>query len=252
MEQDQWQEAEALLAQAVEACPSDPESRRHYARALWHRGMGPKAVAQLEEAGRLGGDDATLHVAMAEMRLAMGDSENAWQSAQRGLSLDPKLASGWATRGRVMRAAGEPRRALADYHRALGLAPDDRTIQLEIAELYRELNQPQRALAALQVLADSYPPGEEPQRVLYLQGLACMALARYDDAVESFSAASIRERPAPEVLWRLGEAELLAGHPVEAEAAARQALCLNPKHQPSRKLLERVGLAMRHDGTLKR
>jgi len=252
MEGKRWQEAEALLAKAVRACPSDPDARRQYAQALWHRGARHDAVAQLEEAGQLTGEDATLHVLIAEMRLAMGEIPSARQSAQRALSLDPKLSSAWATRGRVMRAAGESQQALADYHRALALAPDDRTLPLEIAELYRQLNQPQRALATLDRLADTYPPGGEPQQVLFLQGLAYAALGRYEDAVASFSTASVRDRPTPEILYRLGEAELLAGYPAEAAAAAQEAIGLDPGHRPSHELLGRIRLALGPDGPMNR
>ena len=103
-----------------------------------------------------------------------------------------------------MRAAGQPREALADYLRALSYAPNDRAILREIAELHRQLNQPERALQTLQTLADTYPPGEEPGQVLYLMGLAYVALGRYDDGVESLSAAVTRETHCRDALppWR--------------------------------------------------
>ena len=204
-------------------------------------------MAELLEAARLAGDDALLHVRIAQMRLAMGQVDLARQNAQHALDLNPKLSTAWAMRGRVRSAAGQPRLALADYHRALGLATNDQAIQLEIAQLYRKLGQPQRALAALQSLADTYSPGQEPQDVLYLEGLACAALGRHDDAVESFSAALMRGRPTAEILFRLAQAELDAGRPADAAAAARQALALDPQHQPSRQLLDLTGLAQQPD-----
>jgi len=244
IERGQWEQAEQVLADAVERCPVDPDARRHYADALWHRGQREQAVWQLEQASRLALDDATLHVLLAEKRLAMGQVELARQSAQHAIDLDPKLADAWAIRGRISHAGGQPREALADYHRALGLAPDDRAIQLEIAKLYGELNRPRRALAALDNLADTYPAGEEPQQVLYLRGLAYAALERWDDAAGSFSAACVREGPTAEILFQLGRAELLAGRPAEAEAAVRQALALDPRHQPSLELLGQVELVL--------
>jgi tetratricopeptide (TPR) repeat protein len=81
--------------------------------------------------------------------------------------------------------------------------------------------------------------------VLYLTGLAYTALARYNDAVEIFTTALVRDKPTPELLYRLGEAELLAGHPDEAAAAAEQALALQPQHQSCRELLGRIDLARR-------
>jgi tetratricopeptide (TPR) repeat protein len=245
MERGQQQQAETLLAKAVKVCPSDPEARRNYAETLLMHGSQTEAIAQMEEVARKGCEDATFWTRLAEMYLAAGRPDAAGQSVQQALDLDPKLASAWAVRGRAMRATGQPRQALADYLRALGYAPGDSKILMEVAELYHQLDQPERALQTLQVLADSYAPGEEPQQVLYLTGLAYSALGRPADAVESFSAALIRDKPTPEILFRLGEAELLAGRQDEALNAVQQALAIDPKHQPSRELLTRIELARR-------
>ncbi len=245
MERGQQQQAEELLARAVKACPADPEAHRNYAETLWLHGSRAEAIAQMEEVARNGSEDAAFYTRLAEMYLASGRIEAAGQSVQQALDLDPKLASAWAVRGGVMRASVQPRQALADYLRALGYAPGDNKILLEVAELYRQLDQPERALQTLQVLADSYAPGEEPQRVLYLTGMAYTALGRGNEAVDSFSAALMRDKPTPELLYRLGEAELLAGHADEAFAAAQQALALDPQHQPSRELIGRIELARR-------
>lgn len=252
LERGEQSKAETLLAQAVTACPVDAEARRHYAESLWRRDARQDAIAQLSEAVRLAGEDALLWTRLAEMHLANRQPELAWQDAEQALNRDSKLPSAWAIRGGVLRAGGQPREALADYLRALSYAPNDRTILREIAELHRQLNQPERALQTLQTLADTYSPGEEPGQVLYLRGLAYVALGRYDDGVESLSAAMTRgEKPSPEMFYHLGEAELLAGHPAEAADAARQALTLQPQHQPSRELLQRVEIAQQPQGTVR-
>lgn len=243
MESGQWQEAETVLSRAVSTCPSNPDARRNYAAVLWARGARQEAIAQLEQAQRLAPDDPTLCVRMAEMRLALGQIAPAMESAQRAIDLDPRLADAWAARALVKRAAGRPADALADYQRALGYQPQDRTIPLEMAEVYAQIDQPQRALATLQGLAERYPTGEEPQRVLYLEGVAQMALGRFEEAAESLSAAAARDKPTPEILYRLAEARMSAGRPEQAAAAARQALALDPRHQPSQQLLQRVEVA---------
>lgn len=243
MERGRLQDAESLLAKAVTACPSDAEAHRNYAEALWRRGAKPEAIAQLEEAGRLAPEDISISVRLAEMCLAAGRLEPAWQNAEHALELDLKQPRAWAVRGGVLRATGRPREALADDLRALGYAPKDRDILLEVAELYRELNQPDRALQTLQALAETYSSGEEPGRVQHLMGLAYVALQRYDDAVESLAAAVKREKPSPELYCQLGEAQLLAGRPAEASAAARQALAMQPRHEASQALLNRIEVA---------
>jgi len=244
--------AELLLSQAVAACPVDAEAHRNYGEALWRRGARQEAIAQLEEAGRLVSEDASLWARLAEMHLANNEPEPARQDAERALNLDPKLASAWLIHGGVLRANGEPREALVDYLRALNYAPNDRTILLETAELHRQLNQPDQALLALQTLADTYTAGEEPPQVYYLQGLAYVAMRRYDDGVESFATAVARGKPTPEMLYQLGQAELLAGHPAEALGAAQQALALQPEHQPSRELVNRIQTARQPQGAVLR
>jgi len=243
MEQGQRQKAEELLAKAVKACPVDLEARRSYAEALWQHNARQEGIAQLEEAARQAGDDATVQARLADMYLAMNQVEIARQHAEQAVSLNPKLMATWAVHGRVMRALARREEALADYHRSLRFAPDDRVILLEIAELYRELNQPERAIQTLQTLTDTYTPGEEPRQALYLSGMAYMALNRYGEAIDSFSAASLAGPPNADILCRLGEALWMSGKSAEAEAAAEQALACAPGHQPSRDLLGRIETA---------
>jgi len=252
LEREDWEEAERLLSQAVRACPIDTEARRHYAEALWKRGLQQKAIAQLEEANRLTGEDPTLDVLIAEMRLAMGQRVVARRIVQRAIDLDPTLASAWAIRAKIALEEGDAEQALADYHHALGLAPEDREVKLAIAELHRRLNQPQRALAMLHNLTETYSPGEEPAEVFFLQGLAYGALSRYDDAAECFAAAAGRDANSPEIFFRLAEAQWLAGRPESAAAAAQEALALDPGHPSARLLLERIHVALHSEGLSRR
>ena len=206
------------------------------------------------EAGlKIANEDTAFRVRLAEMYLAAGRMQQAAGTAQLVLDLDPKSAAAWAIHGGVMKAAGQPQQALAAYLHALGIEPRDRNILFEVAELYRQLNQPDRALQTLQALADTYTPGEEPQNVLYLTGAAYLALNRYDEAVESMFAAVQRGQPNSDLLCHLAEAEFLAGHSREAAAVAGQALALQPQHRPSLDLLKRIDVAQqpRDDRTLK-
>jgi Flp pilus assembly protein TadD len=82
-------------------------------------------------------------------------------------------------------------------------------------------------------------------------GMAYRAMGRLDDSLESLKSAVARGKPTPEMFHELGEAQLLAGHPAEAAEAARQALAIQPQHQPSRDLLDRTELAQRPQGLVK-
>jgi len=238
------QQAERLLHAAVQQCPVDVDARRHYGEALWRRGARRAALEQIESARRLAPRDTSLAVRVGEMLFEVGDHRGAYDRASDVLDIDPKLPGAWRLRGRAAGALGNSEQALGDYHHALGLLPNDRETILEIAELYRERGQPQRALVALQGLMDTFTPGQEPPRLFYLKGLALAALKRYDDAIDQYSAAN-RNEPSAELFARIAEAELLSGRPQLASAAANSALELEPAHLLARRLADEISVAQR-------
>jgi tetratricopeptide (TPR) repeat protein len=252
IERSQWQRAEELLYEAVKTCPFDPDARRHYAEVLWHQGKSSEAIAQMEEASQLAVDSAETLVRLARMRLEAGELERARVDVESALDLDPKSADAWATRAEVSRARGEAKQALADVHRALALAPDDRHVRLALARVYRESNQPERALAVLQRLAESRGPGAPSQQVFVELGLAYAALSRFGEAADSLVEAGARGELTAEVLCELGWAQWRAGRPEAAAAAARDALALDPLHQPSRELLSQLALAQNRNDAVRR
>ncbi|HWB10741.1 MAG TPA: tetratricopeptide repeat protein [Pirellulales bacterium] len=247
MERGNWARADDLLAQAVKVFPQDADARYHYAEVLWHRGEKLAAVEQLDKALQLAPDDPKLLLRAAQMRIAMGRPDEAGDLIQRGIDADSKNPAAWTLRGRLRRQAGERREALADYHRALGYRPDDRETLLEAAEVYRELNQPLRALATLQNLSDTYPPGEEPPQVLYLTGLAYGALGRHAEAVECLSLLRDRGAATTDALCQLAEAQCEVGRESEARHTAAQILAAAPGERRAVALLERLDVA-RHKG----
>lgn len=240
MDRHDWKRAESLLAKSVQANPQDAEARRNYADALAHRGALQEALAQIEEARRLTGEDPALLVRSGELSLTLGQSAIAAQRADEALRLDARFAPAWALRGRVTAANGRPREALSYYQRALGYAPNDDDVAILIAETYRQLNEPDRALLALQSLGARYSHGDEPQQLLYLQGLALGALGRHDEAAHLLAQAARRDRPTGEILYRLAEAELKAGHTTSAQLTLQQALAIEPDHAGSRMLSQRL------------
>jgi len=243
LEQGQHQRAEQLLAKAVKTCPADIEARRRYAEVLWLRGAQAEAIVQIQQAVQYSADDPALWVRLAEMQLAAGRVELARQSAEKAIDLNPRSAPAWAVRGQVMAATGQLRQALADAHRALGYAPEDKAILLQIAKLYRQLNEPHRALQTLQTLADNYPPGQEPAEVLELTGEAQLALGRAEEAAQTLAAALSRGKASAELWCRMAEALWLCGLGPEAFSAAQQALAIQPDHPAAKALLQRLEIA---------
>lgn len=217
-DRDDLVRAEGLLQEAVKNCPVDVDARRHYADVLWQRGENTEAIAQMAKALELSPADAGLCVRAGGMYLELGLFDEADRLARKAVDLSPQSADAWQLHGRVALARGQPEPALADFHRALALAPEQRETLLDTAEAYRRLNRPQRALATLAVLGETYGPDALPAKVLVLEGLAQEALGRRGDAVESYRRAVALEGAPAEAAARLavleqGTGDVVAGHP---------------------------------------
>jgi Flp pilus assembly protein TadD len=250
MERGNWQQAEIVLEQAIEMTPNDAAARRYLAEVLWRRGVVDDAMTQMRAAAELDPEDAELAVRAGEMSLAINMFDAALSHADAAIRLDPKQANAWALRGRVFRHMNQNDRAMADWQRAIELSPNDVNVLLDVAVLYRERGQSARALAALHHLLDIYPPGEEPQAALMLEGLALLDLQRPHQAVNSLLAAARRGPPNAEVLYRLAQAQWGAGRYADATIAAEQALTVDGSHQGSRQLLVQLASLERSDARL--
>jgi len=247
-DQRQWDDAERRFAEAVECCPDNPRAREHYAEALWQRGAAGEAIDQMELALHLGADPS-LRVRLGQMYLAEGRLARAARQADLAVAADATPAAAWALRGDVLRREGHTDQALAAYHRALGYPQVDPWVRVEVAEIYRTLDRPDRAAATLQRALEMYVPGQEPQRMLYLQGLALKALGRHAEAVDALAAAADRGQATWPIMYDLAEAELLAGRPANARWAAQEAVRLAADPRPAEQLLLRIEEAqLAHSG----
>ena len=202
--------AEGLLERAVESCPLDIDARRHYAEVLWKRGERMDAVAQITEALKLSPEDAGLCVEGGGMYLDMGLFDDAERLAREAVRVAPGSAEAWHLRGQVSLARGQSEPALADFHRALALDGNDRIVLLDTAEAYRRLNRPQRALATLAILGETYGPNQTPANVLMMEALAQEALGRPADAIDSYKMAIARGDAPTEAATRLASLERAA------------------------------------------
>lgn len=212
--------AEGLLEEAVNRCPVDVDARKHYADVLWRRGLKMEAVGQINKALELSPSDPSLCVTGGGMYLELGLFAEADRLAREAVRLAPRSAEAWHLNGRVALARGQAEPALADFHRALALAPEQRVILLDTAEVYRRLDRPQRALATLAILGDTYGPNDTPADVLVLEGLAQEALGRSADAVESYRRAAACDDPPAEAVTRLAALEAAAGPVIAGQPQA--------------------------------
>ncbi len=247
-----WNDAEELMSNAVKTCPEDLTARRHYAEALWHRGKREAAIEQLATVVKMSedktvnndlegvDDEISARVRLAEMLLAIGKLKEARRYAEAAIDTAPNVGSSWAARARVLARMGLFEEAGADYQRSLAYMPEDRSVLLGMAEVYRELNKPQEALVVLNTLADTYPLDAVPKEVIHLQGLALAAQGRYLAAAESYERVVSIEGATADNYFDLANAHWQAGSHDKAATAARQALQLDPLHRPSQTLMDRM------------
>jgi thioredoxin-like negative regulator of GroEL len=92
----------------------------------------------------------------------------------------------------------------------------------------------------LQSVADKYARGDEPQHVMFLEGLALAALGRHEDAAQRLSQAAERDRPTADILFHLAQTELECGRFSNAQASLQRALAADPNHAASRALWSRM------------
>jgi tetratricopeptide (TPR) repeat protein len=209
-------------------------------------------LAQFEEACRLSPHDAELQAKAAELLASVGQLSEARVRAEKAVNMDPKLPAAFAARARVSWTSGQLREALADYHRALCFAPEDRRLLQDTATLYQALNEPHRALATLQSLADTYGTGEEPQPLVVQLGDALERTGRFDDAASQYMTALARGPQSADLFYRLARVEDQLSHAGAAERALERAVAMDPNHQPSRDMLGRIQIARQGDSTLRR
>lgn len=195
--------AESLLERAVRSCPTDIDARRHYADVLWRRGERMEAVQQIAEALQLSPGEVALCLDGGRMYMDLGLFDDADRLADEAVAAAPGSAAAWHLRGRVALARGRADEALADFHRGLAIEPDDRGLLLDTAEVYRRLERPQRCLATLAILGETYGPNQTPARVLALEGMAQEALGRPLDALASYRQAVARGGTTPELEARM-------------------------------------------------
>ncbi|MDX1948731.1 MAG: tetratricopeptide repeat protein [Pirellulaceae bacterium] len=231
-----WDQAEAIFAAAVVQGPRDERARCGYAEALWQRGARDEAVAHMEEAVKLSGNDPERVVQLGNMHFALGNLDRAGKQADKAIAANRELPLAWVLRGKVLQARGEFAAAQAAFHRALGYQPQFPEAQLALAEVYRQEGRPQRALATLQALEASYPPHGAPVEVLVPQGLALGQLGRHADAARTLARAAERGNPSADLLYELARAQLQAGDATAARLTTLAALDRDPGHARSRQL----------------
>ncbi len=204
--------AESLFSKAVAACPDDHKARQKYAELLLKRGEVQNAVAHMEKAIESSNNDPEMIVQLGEIYFPIGDHQSSKVFAERALAGNQKNMEAWLLKANSCEQLGNPQGALQAYLRVLELDEKNANARFALAGVYQKLGKPQRALSNLAMIRRTFPPGQEPENLVLLEGEVLMAMNRNSEAATRISEIVDRESPSAKafltystILERLGD-----------------------------------------------
>ena len=186
LEQKKHEDAAALFSEALQHSPADERAHWGLAEVHWENGNHEDALLHMAQAVELSGQDGQqdpdLMVRLGELYREAGNMQSAQEYADAALSIDRQHALAWSLKGAVLKAKDQPNEAMDCFQRSLIHNPTNSNARVAVAKLYRELGQPQRALATIDFLSDGHTAEEVPAQAWMLKGLA---LADLGEAAEA-------------------------------------------------------------------
>jgi len=216
-------EAKSCFARASNELPDDPRILANLARAHFQQGEHSQAVTVMSRAVELAGGATDLKVELGNYLLAAGQAQQAGQLAASVTKANHRSASAWLLSGRARSASGDWSGALSDYQRALGIENGREDIQMEVVEAYGRLNQPLRALSAVEQVLQRHPVDRQPEEAILAKSDALVQLKQLDPAIELLEVAA-RRKDISGALWtRLADAQVRAGRLDQARSTLAMA-----------------------------
>jgi len=172
-----------VLRGILKSDPDDEPAIEQLTQLLLDEGKSPEAVALLE--------GMTSHTPSPVLLDLLGDAytqtrelPKAEQSYRRASELDPSELNHLRGLGQTLMAEEKYSDALPVYQKLIDLMPDDADNYLAISQVYRELQQLDRAEENL-LKARQYAPGDV--KIMYNEAMLYQAQGRYEDAIRVLS-----------------------------------------------------------------
>ncbi len=182
--EERYDEVLGATAEILAAHPGQTGARRLRVEALLALGERDAAREEIADGLALRFDDE-----LVAIRAGLALEDEAYDAAREDVALllerADRRARSWKLLGRLMRATGEPIKALHAYGEAVQRAPGDAEARFARAELFAETGQPGAALPDLDWLLERRP-GHAEARALRLR--LREELGSLDEALEDLSA----------------------------------------------------------------
>ncbi|MCA9131311.1 MAG: tetratricopeptide repeat protein [Planctomycetales bacterium] len=229
LEQERYTEAEEYFAEALQNSAADERAYWGMAQVLWEQGDRAKAIQHMARAAAISGDRPDLLVQLGEMYFSEGAYEQAIAQADAAIAGQRDLSSAWALRGKVLQERGDLEDALSSYHRALHLKEYYPEVQVAIAQIYQDMEQPQRALHTLDCMLDSRTEDAIPPFAWLLKGQALADLGESTEAKLCLrEAAQCAQDSDVALLLKVAESQIEFGDLAEARICVGRAIRQNP------------------------
>ncbi|MGJ4931652.1 caspase family protein [Bradyrhizobium sp. HKCCYLS2038] len=189
-----------VIADATEAIRLKPDQALYNLRgsAYFDKGEDDIAIADFNDALKLGPPNATIYHNRGNAYRSKGDFANAIGDYDRAIKLNPREAYSWQNRGASKAAAGDLDGALADINEAIRLSPAQAAARTSRSVIWRAKGDVDRAIAdgseAVRLARNPpdnimTPPGSVIIAALVHRALAYEAKGEFESAKADYAAA---------------------------------------------------------------
>jgi len=206
----------------------NPESYENEAKAYFEDGKLLKAIDAYKQAIQAKPDDASLYIDLARVQIFAGQYEDAQESAELGLLMNPDNPLGHAMRAWALDFQGDLLNAEASIKRALELDPNNAIVHAVYAEILVDKNDYTFLDDAIQESRTAEALDPDAIEVRRARGYVLYWTSNYDEAIKEYQAALEINNKIPNLHLMLGYCYYANNEYDLAVEAFNQANALNP------------------------